>query len=146
MRRAVAVVLLAAGVAVPAGPAASTAQGRLPRLWTYRSAGVRPTTPIHFGIDQSAFFAGPGGFSFPPGPRVAPVHWTVWTSRTAVGRGDLYLDTCQPDCARGQYVGYPGSVYADDVRSGAFRRLRVTYRRQRRWQTFQVTLSDLGWL
>jgi hypothetical protein len=41
---------------------------------------------------------------------VRQVHWQVWNSHRAVGRGIAHVNDCMPDCADGHYTTYRVTV------------------------------------
>jgi hypothetical protein len=44
------------------------------------------------------------------------VRWSSWGGKDAVGRGYLYLNDCQPDCAAGHFHSYLSQVVLSEVR------------------------------
>ena len=96
--------------------ARATTSRSLPELFTDGSFGVRPKTPLHLSGDSTIYFAGSGGF----GHSSHSISWTRWNGHEAVGRGALYLNNCEPDCARGAFIPYPGTIRAFDVKPRIF--------------------------
>ena len=43
---------------------------------------------------------------------LAEVTWTTWTTKRAVGRGEVQINTCQPSCATGTREPYAASFTA----------------------------------
>ena len=58
-------------------------------------------------------------------------HWSHWTASSAFGRGTLWADDCQPNCAAGHYAKYPASVSLSRVaahqRARYFSRMTLRY-------------------
>lgn len=73
-------------------------------------------------------------------------HWSRWTRTSAVTRGTLWVDNCQPDCASGRFRTYPATVTLSRVadRKGVrfFSRMRLSYQHggpreyRYRWGTY----------
>jgi hypothetical protein len=61
---------------------------------------VRPKQIIYTG-DGSGFLAGPGKAGRHPRP--GSLQWSSWTHGAALGRGDDWLNDCQPFCAAGKF-------------------------------------------
>ncbi|MGH3253535.1 MAG: hypothetical protein ACRDOI_45995 [Trebonia sp.] len=57
--------------------------------------------------------------------------WTSWTDSSAVGKGQLWENTCVPDCAAANLAHYPVKVTLSTVKASAkgqwFSRLAVTW-------------------
>jgi hypothetical protein len=145
-------VLVLSGLSIPAPAIASS----LPELFTNGGFGVRPKTPLHLSGDSTVYFAGAGGFGGRRATR--SVSWTSWNAHAAVGRGALYLNNCEPDCARGKFIGYPGTLRAFSVKprifvgfvGSKFVRIAITFRHAGSLQTatfrFEEKESFAGWI
>jgi hypothetical protein len=125
--------LLALSVTAAHASAAAPARapqsaGTLPRLPTQlnapvRDLKVRPGSIIYTG-DGSGILTGAS-------VRKPGLKWSSWTTLRGLGTGYEQIDTCNPNCAQGRFVGYPvklnafrpGIVHGQRV----FTRLSVTF-------------------
>lgn len=103
--KAVAVVI--AFMAFVAVAAAASASSTLPLSPTYLQAShayggleVRPATITYTG-DGTGFLGGAHARA-----RNARIHWTKWTTTTALGTGFDQLNDCEPDCAQGTFHAF----------------------------------------
>lgn len=46
---------------------------------------------------------------------VSHITWKTWGTKRATGKGTLYLNDCNPDCASGHFHGYSASVLLNAV-------------------------------
>ncbi len=98
--------------------------GVLTQIGRGSSFAVRPAQIVYTG-DGSGIV---GGFSG-RGPylRFGRLRWPRWGQHQAVGAGAVWLDDCEPDCARGRFNPYAVKVHAFDPQAGHFTRLTLRY-------------------
>jgi hypothetical protein len=86
---------------------------------------VRPSEIVYTGDGSGVLggFDGSGRY-----PHDGHLTWTSWTSREAKGKGAVWLDNCEPDCAQGVFSPYAVTVRAFAVQGGHFTRLTLRYR------------------
>ena len=53
--------------------------------------------------------------------------WTRWTARQATGRGQVWLNDCDPSCADGSFSSRPVRVHLFSPGGGHFRRLTLQF-------------------
>ena len=89
---------------------------------------VRPAT-ISFGAGADEIIGGPGTSpsQFEAG-ELGHIHWSRWTTASAVGRGLMWSNDCSPNCPEGTYHSSPVAIRAHDGSSGRYRRLSYVYR------------------
>lgn len=56
------------------------------------------------------------------------LRWSTWNQSEALGSGVLWLDNCEPDCARGRYSAQAVTVRASASAEGHFTRLSLSSR------------------
>lgn len=56
------------------------------------------------------------------------ITWSSWTRRSAHGRGQIWINDCEPDCAGGSFSPRPMRVALSHPRDGKFRLLTIRYR------------------
>jgi hypothetical protein len=116
---------LVATVTVMLASCGAAAAHGLPRLLTEQdsnSFAVRPLTISYTG-DGTGIIG-----RFPHRKRPGSLDWKTWTRNAAYAVGTIWLDDCTPDCARGIFHPYNGSVRADHPRSGVFTRITLHFR------------------
>lgn len=62
------------------------------------------------------------------GSRFGRITWTSWTGRAAHGRGQVWINDCEPDCAGGSFSPRPVRIALSQPRGGKFRLLTIRYR------------------
>jgi hypothetical protein len=89
---------------------------------------VKPPSIVYTG-DGSGLFAGTQ--HVPHSPNFGRLTWTTWTTSTALGSGDNWLNNCRPDCAGGTFHGFAVKLNLSrpEVVAGhhVFTRMKVTY-------------------
>jgi hypothetical protein len=128
-------VVIAALVALAVG---GTAAGTAAALTT---PGARP--PVAYsGVDGWSqgrarpaviYIGGPDAFVRTP-------HWSRWTTSSAYGRGTLWVNTCQPNCAAGHYAKYRAGI----TLSGAAVHRGVSYFSQMKLSYYHARPRDYG--
>ena len=129
MRRNVAVALaamvLAAGVGLGAAVLTSGTAGAAPASAAppvayngadgWHQGGARP--PVIYIVESNVFVRTP--------------HWSAWSASSAQASGELWVNTCTPNCAAGHYRTYHAQVsfWRVAVRNGVryFSRMRLRY-------------------
>jgi hypothetical protein len=121
MRKAAAAGIAVLAVAVAAAPA----QAR-PRLHDgVDGFKVRPATVLVSG-DGSAWLGG-AGHGEPP--NYGTIRWTKFRRSFARGRGRMFINDCDPDCAGGTFSNWKAVIRARRVRHGHYTRLSAAYER-----------------
>lgn len=123
-RRGARAAVLAAMAAILLASAAEAAT--LPSILTQDAKHpfrVRPAS-IDYTGDATGFIGGTDGTSV---RQLGHIQWPVYTSRQAVGRGLVWLNDCEPDCADGTFSSTPVSLHAFSPGGGHFRRLTLKY-------------------
>ena len=110
----------------PARPATGlpTLLGDSPRGAGYYTWQVRPAHIVYTG-DGSGIL---GGFDGSSARKPGHLTWSTWTRTEARGKGAVWLDDCNPDCADGRYTPHAVKVRAFRRVDGRFRRLTLDYR------------------
>jgi hypothetical protein len=124
VRRTALAVLLAVTAVILLAPAVEAAT--LPSILTQDAKHpfrVRPAS-IDYTGDATGFIGGTDGTSV---RNLGHIQWPVYTSRQAVGRGLVWLNDCEPDCAEGTFSSTPVSLHAFSPGGGHFRRLTLKY-------------------
>jgi hypothetical protein len=116
---------------VPSLALAQISSGRPPTLLSADITSVfavRPAT-ISFGASADVLIGGPGitQSQFKAGD-YGHISWSRWTSASAVGRGLIWSNDCNPNCPEGTYHSSQVAIRAGDGNSGRFRWLSYTYR------------------
>ena len=90
--------------------------------------GMRPGEIGCLSADGSTFLAGApiGGERGRASLHAKKLRWLRWTSDEARGRGYLWENSCDPDCAVGVYAAYPALIDALRPRNGRFTRLVIS--------------------
>jgi len=93
-----------------------------------RNVLVRPKQIVYSG-DASGFLAGPGRTGRRPKP--GKLSWSMWSSSSAQGNGDDWLNNCLPDCADGSFSEHAVNITLFRPRRMlgllVFTRMRVRY-------------------
>jgi hypothetical protein len=137
-------------------PASGGQAGVLPRVPVYEDAPlhgkglqVRPYQIVNTG-DGSGVLSGAS-------LRHGKLRWSVWNGSEGLGRGDDWLDDCNPDCARGTFHAYPANIKVFRPRTlggyYVFTRMTITYTRStpypghRSWTSADQLFggATLGW-
>lgn len=94
-------------LAALAAPALASA-GSLPAMPTEACGGatvvVRPTL-ISPSCDGTFVFGGVARDLY------GRIHWRAWTSTSAVGKGAVWVGTCNPNCAEGAHVPHGATLH-----------------------------------
>jgi hypothetical protein len=56
------------------------------------------------------------------------ITWTSWTQHAARGKGRVWIDDCQPDCAGGRFSSRPMTIVLSAPRGGKFHHFALRYR------------------
>ena len=113
------------GTVADCGKSAAAAAAALPKILTQGKPAfaVRPRSISYTG-DGTGVLGGSDG-SGPANP--GRLRWPTYTRRRAIGRGVVWIDDCDPDCAGGTFSAVPVTVHAFSPSHGRFRRLTVKY-------------------
>jgi hypothetical protein len=142
MRKAAAAGIAVLAVAVAAAPA----QAR-PRLHDgVDGFKVRPATVLVSG-DGSAWLGG-AGHGEPP--NYGTIRWTKFRRSGARGRGRMFINDCDPDCAGGTFSNRKAVIRARRVRHGHYTRLSAAYERNgerlvARWKLVRSSPTYAYW-
>jgi hypothetical protein len=104
--------------------AAMALPGLPTKLSVQHPLAVRPPN-VNYTGDGSGMLGGFDGTG--TGGHFGHLKWSVWSQLEAVGFGALWLDTCEPNCASGQFVAHAVSVRAFAPLGGYFTRLTLRY-------------------
>jgi hypothetical protein len=87
---------------------------------------VRPATILVSG-DGSGWLGGDGYGATPPD--YGTIRWTKFRRSGARGRGRMFINDCDPDCAGGTFSSWRAVIRARRVRHGHYTRLSAAYER-----------------
>jgi len=108
-----------------------------PTGWHGHGWKIRPGS-VYFG----------GGASF-AAPRARHLHWTYYGQRGAYARGQWFMDTCRPNCARGGYWVSAGAhfygVYNHAGPGWNFGNARITYGHHSTFHLWIDSAGDWNW-
>lgn len=128
-------VLIGLTVLAACGPATNGAQAPATRPTTVVTTTTQPpqptttvnvppptTVPVVAKFVPAKIYAATCGITKPPAPtqiyvscdstaELRQATWSTWNNERADGKGELALNNCQPDCARGKFTLYPVSVH-----------------------------------
>jgi hypothetical protein len=87
---------------------------------------VRPAAILVSG-DGSGWLGGDGYGATPPD--YGTIRWTKFRRSGARGRGRMFINDCDPDCAGGTFSNWKAVIRARRVRHGHYTRLSAAYER-----------------
>ena len=84
----------------------------------------KPPPPVVAKFVPTEIYAATCGITKPAAPKAIHVScdqvlllqqatWSTWNRVHAEGTGQMEINECVPDCARGKYTGYPMSIHFD---------------------------------
>ncbi len=105
---------------------ASPSLAALPKALTQEKPAfaVRPAQISYTGDGTGVLGGRRGG----GGREFGRITWTSWTGRAAHGRGQVWINDCEPDCAGGSFSPRPVRIALSQPRDGKFRLLTIRYR------------------
>ncbi len=102
-------------------------------------AVITPTLPL-FGVE-------PNRITYSPSAGIGwdHIHWTSWTPTSATATGDMWTETCLPNCELGKVLQTPGTIKLSDTTVSSayaliFNKLTFTPVKGRVW--VQTSLSE----
>jgi hypothetical protein len=107
---------------------------------------VRPAAILVSG-DGSAWLGG-DGYGVPPD--YGTIRWTTFGRSSARGRGRVFVNDCDPDCAGGTFSNWKAVIRARRVRHGHYTRLSAAYERNgerlvARWKLVRSSPTYAYW-
>jgi len=123
MRNLLAGLVVVLMVAAPANAAAK------PRLLARDSSNVLMLRPGQLVIsgDGSEIVGGTGWTQGSGLASFGRIRWSAFNQREAVGRGLLWLNDCDPNCAEGGFRQHAAWIHASSVKQNRYQRLTVRY-------------------
>jgi hypothetical protein len=108
---------------------------------------VRPATILVSG-DGSGWLGGDGYGATPPD--YGTIRWTKFRRSGARGRGRMFINDCDPDCAGGTFSNWKAVIRARRVRHGHYTRLSAAYERDgerlvARWKLVRSSPTYAYW-
>jgi hypothetical protein len=119
-------VLAVAGLTVLAIAAPSTAAAHLPGVLTQHARhpfAVRPAS-IDYTGDGTGLIGGSDGTSV---RHLGHLRWPTYTNRQGTGRGLVWLNDCDPNCADGDFSAFPVTLHVFAPKNSHFTRLTLQF-------------------
>jgi hypothetical protein len=120
---------LLAGVVVllmVAAPASAAAKPRLLARDSSNALMLRPGQLVISG-DASEIVGGTGWTQGSGLASFGRIRWSAFNRREAVGRGFLWVNDCDPNCADGTFQQHTAWIHASSVTRSLYQRLTVRY-------------------
>lgn len=96
-----------------------------PKVLTYDSSTTFARRPATIGYtgDGTGFVG-----KRPWGARPGHLTWTKWNKKRAKGRGTIWLNRCEPNCAEGTFHKVTGSLTLTKPKRHRFRQLHIHFK------------------